>query len=172
MVSIWLKQPRLPRFLEQILRWYPQTRTLNALFAYAGLARTQTSLQRIIQAARLPNRRVAILGMTAMRTMTIIEQVGWKTDVVGVPCPNGDPAQHQAVTRVPGNTRTGILLNVAVFWRRKLCNLYISCFPAASMGIVSTVSLTVFTVITRMELLFLFTFFGYLGLVNMMQCNS
>jgi uncharacterized Zn-finger protein len=44
MAFIWLKQPRLPRFLEQIARWWRQTRTLNALFAYAGLVRTQTSI--------------------------------------------------------------------------------------------------------------------------------
>jgi len=43
--------------------------------------------------------------MAAMWMMTTLEHVGWKTDVTGVPCPNGDPARqlvHRAVTLVPG----------------------------------------------------------------------
>lgn len=75
--------------------------TPNALFAYAGLARTQTSVQKITQAA---NRRVArvsgILGMTAVWMMTILEPVGWKTDVIGAPWPNGE--RQLAVTHAPG----------------------------------------------------------------------
>jgi hypothetical protein len=77
MGSIWLKQPRLRRFLEQMLRQGRQTRKLNALFAYAGLARTQTNVQRIAQVVSLPPRRVThVLGISAMWTMTILEQVG------------------------------------------------------------------------------------------------
>ena len=105
MALIWLKQPRLPRYLDLMLRWCRQIRTLNVHFAYAGLARTLMSTQRVTQ---LATRRVApsgISGMTAMWMMTILEHVGWKTDEIGVPCPNGDPA-HQlvlwAVTLVPG----------------------------------------------------------------------
>jgi hypothetical protein len=97
MAPIWLKQPRQPRFRGLILRWCRQIRTINALFAYAGLARTQTNIQSITQLASLVTRKVAlsaISGMTAMWMMTILERVGWKTDVIGVSYPNGDPARQ------------------------------------------------------------------------------
>jgi hypothetical protein len=97
MAPIWLKQPRLPRFRDLILRWCRQIRIISVPFAYAGLARTQTNIQRITQLASLVTRKVAlsaISGMTAMWMMTILERVGWKTDVIGVPYPNGDPARQ------------------------------------------------------------------------------
>jgi hypothetical protein len=61
------------------------------------LARTQTNIQSITQLASLVTRKVAlsaISGMTAMWMMTILERVGWKTDVIGVSYPNGDPARQ------------------------------------------------------------------------------
>jgi hypothetical protein len=108
MALIWLKQPRQPRFRDLIPRWSRQIRTINARSAYAGLARTQTNIQRITQLASLVIRKVAPSGvssMTAMWMVTILERVGWKTDVTGVLYPNGDLARqsaHWGVTLVPG----------------------------------------------------------------------
>lgn len=55
------------------------------------------NIQRITQLASLATREVVlsgISGMTAMWMMTILERVGRKTDVIGVPYPNGDPARQ------------------------------------------------------------------------------